>query len=134
MSTEPVYDGPITLLEFLEARIVEDELAALAAREGPWGTRTDTIGNREIYSVPREERIGGDSNVFPDAWDEESTAHAVRHDPTRALREVEAKRRGIESHRWHGPDGCGEDRFCPMLAAMAAVYANHPSYRQEWSP
>jgi hypothetical protein len=88
----------VDLVEWLRAQLDEDEQIALSAREGPWAVRFSLSGEDEIYSVPRDEQHGGDSNVFPDVWHEGSTAHAIRHDPSRVLREVAAKRWILAQH------------------------------------
>lgn len=79
--------------------------------------------------------------------------HIVRHDPARVLRDVAAKRRILEM--WedpadvaHLPDGVVDGRdpderdeqiatasvIDVIVRDLAAVYAEHPDYRQEWSP
>lgn len=60
--------------------------------------------------------------------------------PIRALRETEAKRRIVEASRsYHegdqnpGPDDPdGGWALSIALRALAAVYADHPDYRDEW--
>lgn len=134
------------LVAFLHARLDEDETAARAAREGPWAIRRDSIGNTEVYSVPRELQQGGDSSVFPDAWHEGSAGHAARHDPARVLREVETKRRilGRYENVLSSLATCSGDEV-NSYRAMAHVmrgfardiaypYADHPNYRPEWLP
>jgi hypothetical protein len=79
--------------------------------------------------------------------------HITRHDPARVLREVTAKRAILEDHRikpttWREPDDeafgcerCHFDRdegvygfgYCPTLKALATVYSDHESYREEWA-
>ena len=49
--------------------------------------------------------------------------HIARHDPARVLAECDAKRRIVE--RRNHLDG-------PTLRALAAVYADHPDWREEW--
>ncbi len=48
--------------------------------------------------------------------------HIARQDPGRVLREVEAKREIIRV--------CGR---VYVLRCLAAVYSDHPDYRQEWA-
>jgi Family of unknown function (DUF6221) len=87
--------------------------------------------------------------------------HIARHDPVRVLREVAAKRAILElhhpdqklenwywsarvcaecKHSWHRivpgrpPTEIGPEAGCPTLRQLAAVYADHPGYRQEWKP
>jgi hypothetical protein len=58
------------------------------------------------------------------------------NDPARALSEIEAKRRvmGEALFIWNsdvdGIFGSGWD----ILRMLAAVYADHPEYRKEWTP
>lgn len=83
-------------------------------------------------------------------------------DPARVLTECEAKRRIVEVHHPHDHGGehgdatfCTECQWdhgddspridnqpvenfgrnpCQTLATLAAVYADHPDYREEWKP
>ena len=85
--------------------------------------------------------------------------HIARHDPARVLAECEAKRRIVENERWrpwppamecaghpgpfmphgdYGEDYCfaagpHQDGLNENLRALAAVYADHPDYDQEWA-
>lgn len=63
----------------------------------------------------------------------------ARHDPARILREVEAKRALLDDYErfvaerrrmMNGWDSYPE--VSPVLTAFAAVYADHPQYRDEW--
>ena len=123
------------LLAFLTARLDEDEAAAKAA----WGVEWDW----RYVAQPFGER--------PSIA---HTVHIARHDPARVLREVEAKRAILAEH---GPANGGRDsdrcrvctaiahtgvghtdarRFrapCPTLLILAAIYSDHPDYRQEWA-
>lgn len=98
-----------TLVEFLLARIAEDE-ARVAG----------------LFS-------GDDPDFF---WG-----------PDRIRAECEVKRQIVEKHEVWGPgrgscDTCTDGDFvglvdegpCFTLRALAAVYADHPDYRQEWRP
>ena len=85
-----------------------------------------------------------------DAWgvsiDDEDAAHIARHDPARVLREVAAKRTIIEWWQRGDPQP-GDPAPSPtyegwrkslpgyqLLRQLAAVYSDHPDYRQEWTP
>jgi hypothetical protein len=117
------------LVQFLRARLDEDEEIARAATQGDW------VWSREFVSPPgyHHRTIGplepGDS------------AFIAAHEPARVLAEVEAKRVLLadyerfvaERRRMMG----GWDSYpeaSPVLTAFAAVYADHPDYRQEWRP
>ena len=49
----------------------------------------------------------------------------------RPLREVEAERK-LLADRWGGPDH--QDMWEHHVRLLAAVYSDHPDYRQEWKP
>jgi hypothetical protein len=117
----------LTLVDFLEARLAEDEVFA--------------------QSTPRQAMtiIPADGSARTAARIAE---HAERWQPIRVLREVEAKRRIVTLHSdWHvcvsgrGPgatdyvgnedDSWGEP--CPTLRALASMYSEHPHYREEWA-
>jgi hypothetical protein len=105
------------LVEFITARLKEDERIATAAAD-PGGPH------------------------WPDADGEMWTSqlvHARRHDPARVLREVEAKHLTMEEHDpAHDPcdahDGNFETIPCPTLCLLALPYVDHSDYREEWRP
>lgn len=123
---------PMTLVEFLRARLAEDERKAMQVYRVDWN---DPDGWAALHALVRE--------------------HAQHHDPARVLRDVEAKRRIVERHdrdpQWadspsmrDGCKGCGYEgpmespRFdvdeCPELRDLASVYADHPDYKERWRP
>ena len=99
----------MTLVEFLLARIAEDERRAhwYDLDEGPYEPG-ETV--RAIYR------------------------------PARVLAECDAKRRIIDRHV--DPDSracnCSEmgwpTDLCDVIRPLAAVYADHPDYQEEWKP
>ena len=119
--------GTLTLAAFLLARIAEDEAVAERLRGGsvgdPWGWQ------------PK-----------PHPMQTATPARRVAVTPARVLAECEAKRRIVERciaepydcSRAHPtmdvyhPDGHADED--PTLRALAAVYADHEDYRQEWRP
>jgi hypothetical protein len=121
----------MTLVEFLTARLDEDEAVARAATAREW---------RLTYGLDPEEF--GDALLLsgPDK------AHAERHDPARVLREVEAKRRIIErladavapayeprTMQTASPEGWDLIEAADgTLKVLASIYADHPDYRDEW--
>jgi len=58
--------------------------------------------------------------------------HAIRHDPARVLAECTAKRK-LLSILENGPEVFDGERWVSPLKVMAAVYADHSEYRQEWA-
>lgn len=147
-----------TLTEFLLARIAEDEAVARDAAvlaETPWlatyGRQVETA--RDGYLVTPE-----DEHSYSNDPTDAVSQHIARHDPARVLTECESKRRIVEAHPlttdvvpvWTGStpgyacDNCArlskadpksivEDiGACDTLAALAAVYADHPDYDESW--
>ena len=132
------------LIAFLNARLDEDEAAAEAADPGPWESTAPSLW----VDAPA-------AGIIVQTRHFEDAAHIARHDPARVLREVEAKRAIMAEHypgtTWAGdaPEGleicAGEEgdgdtwqmaiRWpCPQIRQLAAVYSDHPDYRQEWQP
>ena len=120
-----------SIVEFLEARIAEDVARVVDAK--------DWVANGPSPHIPwygapgdrAEKALGG--------------AHALvsAMSPARVLAECAAKRTiitlagHVESmdyqimNEWGGDiDGTGDD----LLKSLAAVYADHPDYRQSWAP
>lgn len=112
------------LIEFLLARITEDEAAAKAAK----GWRAWHVEEKRTLEIVTEVdgsmgwEFGGGSGVWgcDDPYDDcdqyrthayLEADHIVRHDPTRVLAECEAKRRIVEIHvpwgfEYSGGEGC----------------------------
>lgn len=90
----------MTITEFLEARIAEDEARAKYVSE-----------------------YGDTGGLFT---------------PTRVLAECAAKRAIIAEHAPVDPCDAHDAMFstitCDTIRALAAVYADHPDYQQEWAP
>jgi hypothetical protein len=109
----------VSVDEFLLARIAEDEEVARALLEPyAWG-----------YST---------------FWEASSTEldHIARHDPARVLADCAAKRAIVELHT--GGHECSitgdhcryihEFETCDTLRLLAAPFAPHPDFRDEWTP
>lgn len=138
----------MTIEEFIEARLVEDKAAAMAARPGPWqadrGSFGPVIGDGYLM-------IGDSCYPSYDDIPVEDTAHIARHDPARVLRQVAALQaiagRRAGEHRERRPFGhCETCRDydnhreydpvpwpCPTVRAVASIWADHPDYRAEWN-
>ena len=122
------------LVEFLRARLYEDEQTARRAGEtfrqiGETGVIVATEGDRA------EECASANWAGIAE--------HIVRHDPARVLREVEAKRETLREHEIrdgrcrvctaHANGGWRRFRApCPTLRLLALPYADHEGYREEW--
>lgn len=139
--TLAVGDTSLTILEFLEARITEDEALARAATPSPW-----TLYNRGVgWEIPE----------IPEAHDGltfyKADAHYVAHnEPARVLAECAAKRailafdgdKQIWEPRWHTADtdagafirgGPKDPQARHVTRILAAVYKDHPDYQEDWA-
>jgi hypothetical protein len=149
----------LALTEFLLARIAEDEADVLDRWDSDGRARVATVwtgGDPGYTTVASDDGDGvwiADGREVTDA----RNAH-VLFDPARVLAECEAKRQIVEWHRWspspgmecaghpepfapHGDYGEGycmyfaehDGEFSPELRAIAAVYSDHPDYRDDWA-
>lgn len=136
------------LVEFLRARLDEDEAAAEAARRqvaervcpppqvDEWAARAGHWGVVPwLYSARAEADLAqwGRVEIATLARD-----HIARHDPARVLAEVEAKRQIIV---WHevASESPELDRDAwqimrKVLLHLATPYADHPDYDERWRP
>jgi len=124
----------MTITEFLEARIAEDEAVALPFRNQLGETRRwkcDEIGGAVRYVGPRPFGLPDLLAKFDIHGEGE---HVARWDPARVLAECAAKRAMLAkipkmSDTFDLLGGTSEY----VLRCLAAVYVNHPDYRQEWA-
>ena len=137
------------LVEFLNARLDEDEAAARVAANvaGPdWTWKTGVTDDDEVTDYV----TSPDGTVLLDTLGgiESEAPHVARYDPARALREVEAGRKLIWRYRVTLED-CERYRNDPVKNALAlfirdtlatvirdraAVWSDHPDYQAEWKP
>ncbi len=128
---------PMTLTDFLLARIAEDEKGAETAAFGvPW--ESDQCAVTETTATAHGEVIADDCWSRPIA---DRSDHIARHDPARVLAECEAKRRIVDLAEAVQDD---MERLAPGFASvvvldkfariLALPYADHPDYREEWKP
>jgi hypothetical protein len=120
----------VTIVEFLEARLAEDELTANAAIDvsAEWHAFYDY---RDVKDADGVFVVQADSQRPTTG----QAAHIARHDPARALLECEAKRLLIADFLRR--DALGDLAGCSavedMLKVIASVYARHPDYDQAWT-
>lgn len=128
----------MTLIEFLNARLDDDERVARAAADAAEHQKWGAFGYEDIASVGAEHPdhpdgeewylLGG--NLFRQFGDRSLVEHVARHDPARVLREITAKRAIIEDLDYGGGEmGDAQDH---VTRRLASVYADHPDYQQEW--
>ncbi|HUR74434.1 MAG TPA: DUF6221 family protein [Sporichthya sp.] len=134
------------LIAFLKARLDEDEHVARAVawtdraacwRVAPTGVVSGLgiVVERDVYMITGQRH--------------DKLEHIARHDPARVLREVEAKRRIVESYvtaqakvdRLVGEDetvvagrAWREGALLEVLRTLALPYDDHDDYREEWKP
>lgn len=136
------------LIAFLRRMLDEDQRIAQAC--------LDSVGSLRAGDAYPDGSGTADRDDYPSyPWgvQEADLAHIARHDPARVLREVAAKRTML---RIHAPQSstfsvpvartpfcliCQEFDGTPLapypcdtIRAIAAVYAEHPDYREEWKP
>lgn len=130
-------------MEFVLARVAEDEEIARKAEESPGTYRGHPSGTAPLWTVTNANSYG--SEIGPRG--------SVEATPGRVLAECEAKRRILAFARYADkiyadkavdPDR-DRDRFGlhylmgqahgyhAVVAAMAAAYADHPDYQEGWA-
>lgn len=151
----------MTLVEFLRARLDEDEQVARAAQPGPWMAYASRGGGSTVEGPDARgvaHRRGYDENSpFPDSdpLALPDAAHIARHDPARVLAEVAAKRGIVQLHAPvrnaltvseggghylacitcpHAEIDVPHVLECETLRLLALPHAEHPDYREEWKP
>lgn len=119
----------MTLVEFLEARLAEDELMAAAATDGAaeWHV---LYSYRDVRDDEGRYVVLADSR-YPTVG---QAAHIARHNPARILRQCEAARAVIaEFLRLDAlGDLPGRDIAGAALKAFASVYGDHPDLDPTW--
>jgi hypothetical protein len=123
----------VDLIEFLGARLDEDEAVAREAEGLHWCTTKAYLGSVDVDDADRNRSVIMDREGG--SMSEETGAHVARWDPARVLAEVEAKRRVIELL------DVSQDPAMPAEAwilvtriaeAMACAWADHPDSDPAW--
>ncbi|ONK09453.1 DUF6221 family protein [Streptomyces sp. MP131-18] len=140
------------LIAFLRARLDEDEAVARAAGAESWSAMTEETPDGENIYYTVETRKPPRAVVESLATGPSAEAridHMGRHDPARVLAEVDAKRRIAKLYEDHERldretfevEGQHARSLSSLRAAywdacrhLALPYADHPDYRQEWTP
>lgn len=123
--------GDMTVVEFLEARITEDEaLANIAASE---------LAGTEWHAYSDETTVLASGVPVAETETPEYAPHIARHDPARVLAECKAKRAILADRkridRSANPDEWSmgySDANYGAIQALAAVYKDHPDYDAGW--
>jgi hypothetical protein len=126
------------LIEFLRARLADEEPTARAATPGPWtpDVAEETINAAEGVVA----RVRDFNRVMTSAQAEADTVLIARHaDPARVLTDGDAKWavvRIAEAARDFAPTFTTgfAAKLEHALRLFALAYADHPDYRAEWAP
>lgn len=147
------------LVEWLRAQLDADQEIAKVAIQGPWrtGAIAEHLVDDVIYGTSpyAHSGPGGDKIVqvanLEMAWEKkQNAAHITRWDPSRVLREVEAKRKILDLTDRMAADAADiladSDALDPSEALtlgatardlrhwLAAIYSDRPGYQEEWRP
>lgn len=136
---------------FLNGRLDEDEaVAKAAAREyvSPWGVdKLWRITGLSDDIRPHDTVRAADNGVVAHPVMDVAATHIAHHDPARVLAEVAAKRAIVDRHDPDTENNCStcvvgihmsegwvmyDEWPCWHLRTLAAVYADHADYRDEW--
>ena len=124
----------MTLTEFLLARIAEDE----GKIHGDWSDGrglhiiTEEMFDRMLAECEAKRRIVAEAFEVAATIDGEWGCCHDAEDIRRGYREPTP---GWGDEAEPLPEGCaGPEVAGKFLQALAAVYADHPDYRQEWKP
>lgn len=128
------------LVQFLRARLDNDERIAREADEGPWQLKT--LGRHDQAAVSTE---GPGALVQLDGVRATANgAHIAHHDPARVLREIQAHRTTVDEYDialgvpaatdqaayWKGH----VETLREVCLRLATVHADHPDYQAAWGP
>jgi uncharacterized protein DUF6221 len=133
------------LVEFLTARLDDDESAAEACRWRDWVPGSDlhppsveTAEPQPGWHGERATVAGLQATVGKVEREYEHAAHIARHDPARVLREVAAKRQLLADALKMAEDAADtefwglQNNAARIAQLLAAPYADHPDFQPEW--
>jgi hypothetical protein len=134
------------LVEWLKAQLAEDERVAREALQGPleerWRSSYHLVKQRGyINATELRDMVIAESKIG-------TARHIARWDPSRVLREVEAKRKIIKLHplttytdEEPGYSQVLNDHVCPgdqtpceTLRLLALPYSDRPGFQENWRP
>lgn len=153
------------LVSFLRERLDEDEQGARAATAGPWVWTGEQCYSGEDCSDDHAHSWG---HMGPDLYGNDElvltsggydadqvivsrpdAVHIARHDPSRVLAEVAAKRAILDDH-WNLNAELDEEHWvcarchsrsrhdamrwpCPTLRALVLPFRDHPEFDPDWT-
>ncbi|WP_404974871.1 DUF6221 family protein [[Kitasatospora] papulosa] len=127
----------MTLVEFLRARLDEDEADAAAASPGPWHVNAE-----------QDEVLAADGITVADGFAlsnqqlRATACHIARHDPARILAEVNARREIVKEYAHyqdtdglvdaHDYDSGWANALGLVVRGIAQSYTGHLDYDPAW--
>lgn len=120
----------MTIVQFLTARIADDEAAA---RRVHFGYRAEGVLAHELAECEAKRRIIALHESWPvlvEGPDEISVGHGLDGNMTARMTHKVA---WLTTAAYRAAFG-DEPPTSPVLAALATVYADHPHYDPEWAP
>jgi hypothetical protein len=129
----------VELVDFLRARLDEDEALAREAPPGPWhiGNAVDPTQPCNVHTFPGARMVADGLNWLV-------AEHIARHDPARVLREIASDRALLAEYaavaEMDTDDAEPEFAYGRAVGLGIAVrhralkYANHPDYKRGWRP
>lgn len=126
-----------TLMDFLLARIAEDEAAARAAEAdagASWQSDDGMVDGQIKHRRPRGTGLWDNEGASSLSMEPDVAEFVARNDPARVLAECDAKRRiiGHEAQVHRFGDAVARQIIDNVLAMLALPWADHPDYREEW--
>lgn len=125
----------MTIEEFIEARLRDDETAAHRALEGP--ARLEPGWEVATYEVDLDDRrcqtVADSSGVFLASELGRLSDHIARHDPARVLRQCAALRAVVRHIETVISPSQQIEAEADVLYPIAAVWSDHDEYHKEWA-
>ncbi|MET7752327.1 MULTISPECIES: DUF6221 family protein [Actinomycetes] len=127
----------MTLNEFLDARIAEDEQIAKAAAAMTTGL-PPSGGDWSVTEVAFEGIILWDPQPDPPGHTDARTEHIERHDPAQVLRQCAAVRAAVAAFRAASESDRRESveewliLRDQVMKPFAAIWSDHPDYDPQW--
>ena len=109
----------MNIIEFLKARIAEDEARAKSCANGGWDLTWRMEGTTVYPLYQMTDGSPNEGNWIP----EEHADFIVTNDPARILAECAVKRSLMELY---------EDEW-ELHSQLASVYSDHPDYQEAWA-
>jgi hypothetical protein len=134
------------IVEFLTARLDEDQVLAEVQPPWPWH-----VGDDPTEVIAEDEIEVATAFALSGNQQRNVATYIARHDPKRVLNEIAARRRVMARHAGLelAPGkviclGCGhypgdinpayDLDECPELRDLALPFAEHPEYQERWNP